>query len=143
MRQSIVEADRLSADFRRASEPCRKLSADSGLLQYGFSAVLFVAVVIGIDRSLYNISCDIAVFFFIPLLTFVPKRLLGVPQCQSPRKRSPTYVGWLSEPSEGVYQWAVLPKSFTSAVTFALSAQFFHVLFHFVSCADVRISVIS
>ena len=133
MRQSIVEADRLSADFRRASEPCRKLSADSGLLQYGFSAVLFVAVVIGIDRSLYNISCDIAVFFFIPLLTFVPKRLLGVP----------TYVGWLSEPSEGVYQWAVLPKSFTSAVTFALSAQFFHVLFHFVSCADVRISVIS
>ena len=32
------------------------------LLQYGFSAVLFVAVVIGIDRSLYNIGCDIAVF---------------------------------------------------------------------------------
>ena len=26
------------------------------LLQYGFSAVIFVAVVIGIDRSLYNIG---------------------------------------------------------------------------------------
>ena len=32
------------------------------LLEYGFSAVIFVAVVIGIDRSLYNIGCDIAVF---------------------------------------------------------------------------------
>ena len=37
-----------------------------------------------------------------------------------PSETLPTYVGWLSEPSEGVYQWAVLPKSFTSAVTRAL-----------------------
>ena len=34
----------------------------SGPLPVDRFAVLFVAVVIGIDRSLYNIGCDIAVF---------------------------------------------------------------------------------